>query len=596
MQLQSQSTDPGTPDRRGPGRYLIWLATSQKRRVAAGAVLGSAWMVGLTLMPYLLSRAVDDGLKDGDRSDVVAWAGVLVAVGVANALVGALRHRTMTKVRMDAAFRTVRVVVRHSARLGAALQRRVSAGEVVTIGFADAAAMANALTFTGPGVGAALAFVIVAVLLFAVDPLLAAVVLLGAPLIALLVGPLLGRLQGAETAYRHHQGKLAARFGDIVGGLHVLHGIGGKQTYAERYRRESQALRREGHRVGAVTSWIEALSIGLPALFLAAVTWLAARMAAQGDITVGELIAVYGYAAVLVVPVAFLIEGGDDITRGLVAARRVLRFLELEPDTAQPTGTGVDDGPASPAALHDPTSGVTVHPGRLTALVSERPADGALVVDRLGRFAPSDATWGGVRLDAVDLDRTRMRILVADNEADLFTGPLRTVLTGRHERTAHDVARALHTAVAEDVVRGLPHGLDSLVEPRGRNLSGGQRQRVRLARAVLADPETLLAVDPTSALDAHTEAAVAERLRTARAGRTTLLTTTSPLVLDRADTVHYLVDGQVVATGSHRELLDTQPGYRALVSRGIDDLDPDPASDTDSDSDSDGTQPTEVAR
>ncbi|MFI1828843.1 ABC transporter ATP-binding protein [Streptomyces sp. NPDC020412] len=581
MQLQSHGTEPGTPDLRGPGRYLVWLVTSQKRRVAAGAVLGSAWMVGLTLMPYLLSRAVDDGLKGDDRSDVVLWAGVLVAVGVANALVGALRHRTMTKVRMDAAFRTVRVVVRHSARLGAALQRRVSAGEVVTIGFADAAALANALTFTGPGVGAVLAFVIVAVLLFAVDPLLAAVVLLGAPLIALLVGPLLGRLQGAETAYRHHQGKLAARFGDIVGGLHVLHGIGGKQTYAARYRRESQALRREGHRVGAVTSWIEALSIGLPALFLAAVTWLAARMAAQGDITVGELIAVYGYAAVLVVPVAFLIEGGDEISRGLVAARRVLRFLELEPDTADGrpeggTGAGSGDGtgPAAPAVLHDPESGVTVRTGRLTALVSDRPADCALVVDRLGRFTPSDATWGGVRLDEIHLDRVRSRILVADNEAALFTGPLRTLLAGRHERTADDLARALHTAVAEDVARGLPQGLDSLVEPRGRNLSGGQRQRVRLARALLAEPETLLAVDPTSALDAHTEATVAERLRAARAGRTTLVTTTSPLVLDRADTVHYLVDGRVVATGSHRELLDDECGYRHLVSRGIDEPEP----------------------
>ncbi|MEU9603437.1 ABC transporter ATP-binding protein [Streptomyces sp. NPDC048057] len=583
MQLQSQSTDPGTPDRRGPGRYLVWLAISQKRRVATGTLLGSAWMVGLTLMPYLLSRAIDDGLKDGDRSDVVLWAGVLVAVGVANALVGALRHRTMTKIRMDAAFRTVRVVVRHSARLGAALQRRVSAGEVVTIGFADAGAVAEALTFTGPGVGAALAFVIVAVLLFAVDPLLAAVVLLGAPLIALLVGPLLSRLQGAEAAYRHRQGKLAARFGDIVGGLHVLHGIGGKQTYAERYRRESQALRQQGHRVGAVTSWIEALSIGLPALFLAAVTWLAARMAAQGDITVGELIAVYGYTAVLVVPVAFLIEAGDDISRGLVAARRVLRFLELEPDTAQSAGAGAGagagGGPAAPAALHDPVSGVTVHPGRFTALVGDRPADCALVVDRLGRFTPSDATWGGVRLDAIDLDRVRTRILVADNEADLFTGPLRTVLAGRHERTADDLARALHTAVAEDVVRGLPNGLDSLVEPRGRNLSGGQRQRVRLARALLAEPETLLALDPTSALDAHTEAAVAERLRAARTGRTTLVTTTSPLVLDRADTVHYLVDGRVVATGSHRELLDGEDGYRRLVSRGTDESDPDTGPD-----------------
>ncbi|KDN83622.1 ABC transporter [Kitasatospora cheerisanensis KCTC 2395] len=83
-----------------------------------------------------------------------------------------------------------------------------------------------------------------------------------------------------------------------------------------------------------------------------------------------------------------------------------------------------------------------------------------------------------------------------------------------------------------------------------------------------ADPDVLLAVEPTSAVDAHTEAAMAAGLRAARAGRTTALTSTSPLLLDQADTVHYLVDGKVAASGTHRELLRTQPGYRALVTRG----------------------------
>ncbi|OUC96571.1 ATP-binding cassette domain-containing protein, partial [Streptomyces swartbergensis] len=110
-------------------------------------------------------------------------------------------------------------------------------------------------------------------------------------------------------------------------------------------------------------------------------------------------------------------------------------------------------------------------------------------------------------------------------------------------------------------------GLATPMTAQARNLSGGQRQRIRLARALLADPEILLAVEPTSALDAHTEATVADRLTQARQGRTTVVTTTSPLVLDRTDTVHYLVDGKVAASGSHHELLDTTPGYRALVAR-----------------------------
>ncbi|MEV5675186.1 ABC transporter ATP-binding protein [Streptomyces sp. NPDC052179] len=549
-------------------RYLWWLITGQRRRIAAGALLGSAWMLCLTLPPYLLSRAIDDGLEPGRWPVLVGWAAALLGVGVLNAWLAIMRHRTMTRVRLDAAFRTVRVVVGQATMLGGALPRRVTAGEVLTIGFGDATVIANTLTITGPGVGAVLAYVVVAALLLAVSPLLAVVVLLGVPLLAVSVGPLLGRLQGVETTYREQQGALASRFEDIVGGLRVLNGIGGKEVYAERYRRGSRALRAEGYRVGSVTSWVQALGVGLPSLFLGVVTWLAARMAAQGEISVGELVAVYGYTAVLAVPVAFFIEGGYGLSRGLVAARRVIRFLALEPDSTGREATR--DGPGAPSTLRDPASGVEVAPGRLTALVSARPSESAAVVDRLGRFAGSAATWGATRLDEIDLTQVRRRILVADNEADLFAGPLRDVICG-WDRDDETIGRALHAAMAQDIVRGLPDGLDSPVDAQGRNLSGGQRQRIRLVRALLADPEVLLAVEPTSAVDAHTEAAISTRLRTARADRTTLVTSTSPLLLDQADIVYYLADGSVAAVGSHRELLDRQPGYRRLVSRGADD-------------------------
>lgn len=579
--MTEDSGGPAGAGHHTAGRYLWWLVSSQRGRVAAGATYGSLWMVGLMLPPYVLSRAIDDGLVSGRMPVLLGWVAVLLAAGVGNAWLAVMRHRTMTRIRMDATFRTVRAVVAQSLRLGAALTRKTTAGEVVTIGIGDVAVISQTLTMTGPGVGAVLAYAVVAVLLLAVSPLLALVVLLGVPLLAVLVGPLLGRLQGAETRYRERQSGLAAQLTDLVGGLRVLSGLGGKEVFAARYRHASQALRAEGYRVGAVTSWVQALGIGLPTLFLAAVVWLAARMAAQGEITVGELVAVYGYAAALVVPVSFFIEGGYDLTRGLVAARRVVRFLRLEPDTADgrraadtadgrrepATGQGI---PEAPAVLRDPASGVEVVPGLLTVLASARPADSAAVVDRLGRFADSAATWGAVRLDEIPLPRLREHILVADNEADLFAGTLREVVAGRRDRSDEEIGRALHTALAEDIVRGLPDGLDAPVEAQGRNLSGGQRQRLRLVRALLADPEVLLAVEPTSAVDAHTEAAVAARLHTARAGRTTVVTSTSPLLLDRADTVCFLVDGTVAAVGSHRALLAEQPGYRRLVTREAD--------------------------
>ncbi|MGG2458813.1 ABC transporter transmembrane domain-containing protein [Streptomyces sp. RGM 3693] len=580
-------TTGGVAEHRGPVGYLWWLVASQRRRAAAGSVLGSLSMVGQMLPPYVLSRAIDDGLSPGHWGALVIWATALFGVGMANAVLGTWRHRTMTKIRMDASIRTVRALVAHTLRLGAALPRQVSAGEVVTIGIGDVAVISQTLTMVGPGVGSVLAYVVVAVLLLDISPLLAAVLLLGVPVLAVLVGPLLGRLEGVEARYREREGGLAARLTDLAGGLRVLNGLGGKEVFAQRYGQEARALRGEGYRVGAVTSWVQALGVGLPTLFVAAVTWLAARMAAQGTLTVGQLVAVYGYAAALVAPVSFFIEAGYDFTRGRVAARRVVRFLSLRPDGRgkEPDGRGGEpdgqarepDGPAFgepppvPAVLRDPASGVEVVPGSLTALAGERPEESAAVLDRLGGFAESAATWGAVRLDAVDPVRLRARVLVADNEADLFAGTLREVVCGRRDRSREAIEGALYTAAAEDIVRGLPAGLDSPVAAQGRELSGGQRQRLRLVRALLADPEVLLAAEPTSAVDAHTEAAVAARLHAARAGRrTTVLTTTSPLLLDRADTVYYLAGGRVAAVGSHRELLDTEPGYRRLVTRGAD--------------------------
>ncbi|WP_242504112.1 ATP-binding cassette domain-containing protein [Promicromonospora panici] len=157
---------PTSRDLTSPFRLLFWLTRSQSRRIALGAVLGTSWMVGLAVPPWVLSRVVDDGLVADNTAALVRWALVLLAVSVLNALLAIGRHRTMTKIRMDASFRSVRATVRHTSRLGASLARRVSAGEVVTVGISDVQIVAQALTVTGPGVGAVVAYAVVAVVLF----------------------------------------------------------------------------------------------------------------------------------------------------------------------------------------------------------------------------------------------------------------------------------------------------------------------------------------------------------------------------------------------------------------------------------------------
>jgi ABC-type multidrug transport system fused ATPase/permease subunit len=228
--------------------------------------------------------------------------------------------------------------------------------------------------------------------------------------------------------------------------------------------------------------------------------------------------------------------------------------------------------PRADGDLVDPDSGLVVRPGLLAALAAADPADAVAITDRLGRYDPASAArLSGVPLRDLAVAAVRERIVVADNDARLFRGRL------RDELGEGDVLSALHTAAAEDIVEALPEGLDTEITQGGREFSGGQQQRLRLARALLADPPILVLVEPTSAVDAHTEAQIAARLaagrRTLSAGapRTTVVFTTSPLVLDRVDQVSYVEDGKVVATGAHHELMDSVPRYAATVTREEDD-------------------------
>ena len=163
-------------------------------------------------------------------------------------------------------------------------------------------------------------------------------------------------------------------------------------------------------------------------------------------------------------------------------------------------------------------------------MVSARPEESAALADRLGRFGPlrTPVLLGGVPLADLPLAAVRRRVVVSENDPRLFTGVLREELdpSGVHDDAA--LLEALSVASGEDILEALPGGLDSEVEERGRSFSGGQRQRLALARALLTDAETLVLVEPTSAVDAHTEARIAGRLAQARRGRTTVVMTRQP--------------------------------------------------------------------
>ena len=552
--------DPGTPDLRSPARYLWRVVRLQLRTVLGGMAFGVVWMGGQALVPYVLGRVVDEGIAGEDSDALVRWVLVLVGLAVVQGASGVLRHRFAVANWMLATFRTTQWVSAQTIRLGASLSRRTSTGEVVSVSATDTVAVGRALDITARGTGAVVAVLLVATLLLSSSLVLGAVVLLGVPLFVLALGPALRPLHARQAAQRGALGELTTLGTDTVAGLRVLRGIGGEAAFLTRYRAESQRVRTAGVEVARSQALLDAAQVLVPGVFVVLVTWLGARFAVSGSISTGDLVAFYGYAAFLVTPLRTFTEAADKVTRALVAARRVIALLSYEPLLPDlPLRHAAAPTEGSP--LHDARSGLLVQPGALTAVVSADPTAATALAERLARYVDDgEVRLGGVLLGDLPLPEVRRRILLVDQSPMLFSGSL------REELGDGPVEQALETACCADVLEALANGLDTELEERGRQLSGGQRQRLVLARALTADPEVLVLDEPTSAVDAHTEARIADRLREMRIGRTTVVLTTSPLVLDRADVVALLVDGVVVATGTHRELLH-DPAYAAVVLR-----------------------------
>jgi ABC-type multidrug transport system fused ATPase/permease subunit len=561
--------DPGEPDTRSAGRLLIWVGRQQVSMLLAGVFFGVCWMVAQALMPFAIGRAVQDGLVEHDNRALAYWAAALLALGATQAVAGVMRHRCAVFNWLQASYRMAQVVAHHAARSGPAVRRRLSTGEVVATVSNDAMRAGGAFDITARLSGAVVAYVVVAIILLSSSVVLGVIVLVGVPVLVLLLGSVIRPLQARQREQREEVGKLTALGADTAAGLRVLRGIGGEQAFFDRYRAQSQEVRWTGVRVALPQSTLDSAQVLVPGIFVVLVTWIAARFTLSGRIDTGDLVAFYGYAAFLVIPLRTAAEAVDKVTRAFVGARRMLAVLAVERHVTDPESPVAEPPPAVPLA--DERSGLVVEPGLVTCVVSASPDEAAQLADRIGRFGDDDGvTLGGAPLDRLALDAVRRRIVVSEADPVLFSGPLRSALDpwGEADEDAPLLA-AVSVANADEVLEGLPEGLDTVMDERARSLSGGQRQRLVLARALLADAETLVLVEPTSAVDAHTEARIARGLRQARAGRTTVIVTSSPLVLDQADRV-VLLDGKgrVVAQGTHRELLRGRPDYRDVVTRG----------------------------
>lgn len=551
-------------------RFLVWVARRQLRTVIGGGAFGAVWMGAQSLIPAALGAAID-AVARRDRAELWTWSAVVLGLGLVQAVAGVMRHRRAVTNFLSAAVRVQQLVARKASDLGGDLTRHVDAGEVASIGTTDVQRIARLLDVSARGTGAVVSYLIVAALLFSSSVRVGLVLVIGAPVFVLLVMPVMRPLERRQSAEREARSAASSLAADTVVGLRVLRGLGGEEVFADRYVSASQDVRAATVRTALTQSILDSLQVFVPGVILVVITFLGAHLVLSRSISPGRLVAFYAYAAFLTLPVQTLIEAATRWSAATVAAGRVLTVLRQSPDLDRPVAP-VAEPPLGP--LTDATTGLVIEPGLLTVVVAVDPEEASALAARLGRYVDGDGgpvELAGTALAELPLEVVRRRVLVVDREPQLVAGTLAAAVdvpgseNGSVVRPTVD--EALDAAAADDIVDGLVEGLETELPERGRTLSGGQRQRIVLAAALRADPDILVLDEPTSAVDAHTEAEIAVRLRRVRSGRTTVVLSTSPFLLEHADTVVFL-DGGVVASGSHRTLLHSDARYRRLVTRG----------------------------
>ena len=388
------------------------------------------------------------------------------------------------------------------------------------------------------------------------------------------------------------EGDLATYVEEAATGVRVLKALGRRDEAAARHASQARLVQatqvEKAKQRGTFWAGLDLL----PNAVIGLVLLLGALTVAQHALTLGGLVAFITLALLLVWPIeamGYILAGGQEAA---TAAQRIYEIFDTEPAIT-------DQGPSAhapprgrlrfdhvmfrfPGAPEPLLRGVTLElePGETLALVGPNGAGKTTLLQLVPRLA--DVSGGAILLDGTDirnLPLTYLRSTVgcAFEDPTLFSASVRENVSYGAPGASEDEIQAALAAAQAEFVTDLPWGLDTRIGEQGMALSGGQRQRVALARAILARPTVLLLDDPLSALDMHTEAKVTRRPGPGAGQSTALVVAHRPSTVMLADRVALLDRGVIAATGSHQELLATQPRYRELMS-GTDDPDAEPGS------------------
>ncbi|MFE6176926.1 ABC transporter ATP-binding protein [Streptomyces sp. NPDC056464] len=564
-----------TPDtqRPRPGSYILRTALRRNRAAMAwGTVLMGLYQAGETAFPIALGLIVEHTMQNRSLGSLGLSIAALAVIITTVSLSWRFGMRVLQKANTTEAHRW-RVKVAACGLQPVARDVDLKSGEILTIATEDADQTADIIEVVPLLISSLVAVVVAAVALGLADIRLGLLVIVGTVAIMSILSVLSRRIGSSTQEQQARVARAGAKVADLITGLRPLHGFGGNHAAFRSYRNVSTEAKLQAITVAKVNGAYAGAALALNAVLAGAVTLTAGWLAFDGQINIGELVMAVGLAQFIMEPLRLFSEMPKYVMIARASAERMALVLTAPPVTTPGPELPVAGGDLELDSVRYGTLRdlkFRVSAGEFVAIAAYQPRVAADLASVLAVNVPSDAYEGAVRVSGRELadlsiDAVRAHMLVNPYDGEIFAGTLRTNIDP--SGTSRSVPEAVDASMLTDVVALHRDGLDYGVRDRGANLSGGQRQRLSLARALAADSDVLVLHDPTTAVDAVTEQLIARNVAKLRRGRTTVVITSSPALLDAADRVLVLDDGVVTAEDTHRNLLATDEDYRLAVAR-----------------------------
>ncbi|MFE9853147.1 ABC transporter ATP-binding protein [Streptomyces sp. NPDC005576] len=564
------TADPQRP-RQGAGI----LRTALRRNLGAmvrGTVLMGLYQAGETAFPIALGLIVEHTMQERGPGRLLLSVGALAVIITTVSLSWRFGMRILQKANTTEAHHW-RVRVAACGLQPVARDTDLGSGEILTIATEDADQTADIIEVVPLLVSSVVAILVAGTALGLADVRLGLLVFVGAVAILSVLGVMSKRIGASTQEQQARVARAGAKVADLINGLRPLHGFGGNHAAFRSYRQVSTEAKRQAIAVARVTGTYAGVALALNALLAAVVTLTAGLLAFDRQITVGELVMAVGLAQFIMEPLRLFSEMPKYVMTARASARRMALVLDAPPVSTPGTGSPEPGGDLEiDRVRHGSLRELKfqVAAGEFVAIAAYQPRAAAEFAAILALNVPPHSYEGVVRLGGQEIgdlpaESVRAHMLVNPYDGEIFAGTLRTNIDP--SGTSDMIPEAVEASLLTDVVALHREGLDHVVRDRGANLSGGQRQRLSLARALASDSDILVLHDPTTAVDAVTEQLVARNIAELRRGRTTVVLTSSPALLDAADRVLVLDDGVVTAEATHRHLLATDEAYCRAVAR-----------------------------